>query len=55
VGGINEVMAEGTTSLGKLFYLILLGDYVSAYLALLLGNDPTEIEILNRLKKEMGR
>ncbi|MCX5750491.1 MAG: bifunctional phosphoglucose/phosphomannose isomerase [Candidatus Saganbacteria bacterium] len=55
LGGIIEIEAEGATPLAKMFSLILLGDYISTYLALLLGSDPTEIEILNRLKKEMTR
>jgi glucose/mannose-6-phosphate isomerase len=55
LGGVIEVWAEGSSPLAKMFSLIFLGDYVSAYVAVLLGIDPSEIEVINRLKKELLR
>jgi len=35
--------------------LIFFGDYLSVYLALHNGIDPTPVDIIGRLKKEMSR
>jgi len=37
--------------LAQMFSLLQFGDYVSYYLALAYGEDPTPIEILNELKR----
>ena len=51
---IFEVEAKGTTLFDKHFYLIHFGDWLSYHLALLQGYDPTEIDVLNKLKSHMG-
>jgi len=53
VGGITEIWPEGESSLERMLYHIIFGDYVSAYLAILNRKDPTEIDFINRLKDRM--
>jgi glucose/mannose-6-phosphate isomerase len=48
-----EIKASGTYLLTRILSLILFGDYLSCYLAFLKGVDPTPIEIIERLKKEL--
>lgn len=52
---VKEVWAEGDSAISKLFYFILLGDYVSLYLALLSGKDPYPIDGLDWLKTELAK
>lgn len=53
-GDILEIKAEGQNLLEELFYLVILGDWVSFYLALLNDSNPTEINEINLLKKRLG-
>jgi glucose/mannose-6-phosphate isomerase len=48
--GYEEVQAEGRSALAQVMTSILLGDYVSYYLALLSGADPTPTTIIDNLK-----
>ncbi len=48
------VQAEGATILEQLLWVITLGDFVSLYLALLNGIDPTPVELIEKLKKELA-
>jgi glucose/mannose-6-phosphate isomerase len=52
---VLEVWAQGPSVLSRVLYLIYLGDLVSFYLAILYGVDPTEIQNIDRLKKELAR
>jgi len=47
------VNAAGKTKLDQLLWTILLGDFVSAYLAFLNGIDPTPVDLIEKLKKEL--
>lgn len=49
-----KVKAHGRTHLEQLLYTILLGDYVSAYLGILNGIDPTPVDLIEELKKELS-
>jgi len=49
--GVDSVRARGEGKLAQMFSLLQFGDYVSYYLALAYGEDPTPIDILVRLKK----
>ncbi len=49
--GIDSVRARGEGKLAQMFSLLQFGDYVSYYLALAYGEDPTPIEALNELKR----
>lgn len=48
------VNAQGDTKLAHLLSTILLGDYVSAYVGILNGIDPTPVELVEYLKKKLG-
>ncbi len=48
------VEAAGDTLLAQLLYTIALGDFVSIYLALLNGLNPTPVELIERLKTELA-
>jgi glucose/mannose-6-phosphate isomerase len=49
----QEVRGVGSTPLEALFSLMMLGDFVSAYLAILRGVDPMPIPVLTRLKERL--
>ncbi len=55
VGGISEIWSQGKSMLERLMSLVIYGDYLSVYLAFLGGIDPTPVEIIDKLKKELGR
>lgn len=52
---IVDIKAEGFSLFSRLMYLVLLGDFVSYYLAVLYGVDPTEINKINLLKKRLNK
>jgi glucose/mannose-6-phosphate isomerase len=51
---VHEVWSEGTSRLARLFSLVHLGDWVSYYLALLHGVDPTPVAAIDHLKRELA-
>ncbi|MGB9612729.1 MAG: SIS domain-containing protein, partial [Candidatus Margulisiibacteriota bacterium] len=55
LGGCHEVFSQGKFSLAKVLSLIMFGDFLSVYLAVLQGIDPTPVEAIMRFKKEMLR
>lgn len=55
VGGVTVIHVGGRTRTDRLFSAIHLGDYVSAYLALLGGVDPTPVESIALLKERMAQ
>jgi glucose/mannose-6-phosphate isomerase len=50
----EEIWAEGETALSRLFSLIAIGDWVSIYVALARGVDPTPVDSIQRLKRELA-
>jgi glucose/mannose-6-phosphate isomerase len=50
----QEVRVEGTTRLAQALSAIILGDFVTAYLAVLYGTDPTPIEVLTGIKEALA-
>jgi glucose/mannose-6-phosphate isomerase len=52
---VREVESRGATRLARLMSLVQLGDFVSFYLAMLEGVDPTPVAPIDRLKKELTR
>ncbi len=50
---VLEVWAKGETILARIMYLVYLGDYVSIYLAILNGKDPSPVKIIDELKKKL--
>ncbi len=49
-----EVTAQGKTLLDQLLSTVALGDFVSIYLALLNGIDPTPVELIEKFKKALN-
>jgi glucose/mannose-6-phosphate isomerase len=47
---VQRVQTRGTTRMARVISLVLLGDLVSLYLAVLRGVDPTPVEVIDRLK-----
>ena len=52
--GVTDIHAKGQSKLEQFFYLINLGDWISCYLADLKGIDPVEVNIIDKLKKELS-
>jgi glucose/mannose-6-phosphate isomerase len=50
-----EVRAEGRSALAQAMTCVLMGDYVSYYLALLNGVDPTPTTVIDNLKAWLGQ
>ena len=48
-----HVVAEGESQMAQVFSLVLYGDYLTCYLALLQGTDPTPIAAIDRLKARL--
>lgn len=55
LGGTVELTSQGRSGLARMLSLIYFGDLLSVYLALVKGIDPTEVEVIGRLKKELAR
>jgi glucose/mannose-6-phosphate isomerase len=51
---ITEVWSEGSSLLARMFSLVSLGDWMSFYLAMLHGIDPTPVTVIDRLKRELA-
>jgi glucose/mannose-6-phosphate isomerase len=49
-----EVYAKGETRLQQMFWTLVLGDFVSIYLACLNGVDPTPVDLVEKFKVELG-
>lgn len=52
---ITEVWSEGTSSLTRMFSLVYLGDWVSFFLAILHGINPTPVDVIDYLKNELAK
>ncbi len=50
---VNEIISRGDTLLSRIFSLIQLGDYVSYYMALINGIDPTPISVIDYMKSRL--
>lgn len=55
MGGTMEIPREGNNRLARMMSQILFIDYLSAYLAILGGLDPTAIDAIEKFKREMVR
>ena len=51
----KEVAGVGDTAIAHVMSLVLLGDYVSYYLAILNGTEPGPVRAIDYLKAELGR
>jgi glucose/mannose-6-phosphate isomerase len=48
------VKAKGATLLEQYFYHVHFGDWLSYYMALEHGQDPTEVRVIDRLKAHLS-
>jgi len=55
MGGTQEITSQGKHALSRILSLIYFGDLLTVYLALLKGIDPTPVDVITKLKKEMQR
>jgi glucose/mannose-6-phosphate isomerase len=53
--GVHRVGSRGRTTVERVFSLVLLGDLVSLYLAVLRGVDPAPVDVIEELKAELSR
>jgi glucose/mannose-6-phosphate isomerase len=53
--GITEVYTEGKSLLARTFSLLYLADWLSFYLAMLNGVDPSPVKKIDFLKEELGK
>ncbi|HTP12336.1 MAG TPA: bifunctional phosphoglucose/phosphomannose isomerase, partial [Bacteroidota bacterium] len=52
---VTEVWSDGTSLLARMFSLVHFGDWVSFYLAILNGQDPTPVRAIDHLKDALAR
>src|SRR4051812_6121013 len=52
--GITTFVAEGQSAFGRLAFLVAMGDWTTAYLALLEGRDPTPVDAITELKSRIS-
>ena len=52
---VIEINVVGKTTLAKLMYLLVLGDYISFYYGILRNQDPTQISIITQFKDDLGK
>ncbi|HLF14455.1 MAG TPA: bifunctional phosphoglucose/phosphomannose isomerase [Bacteroidota bacterium] len=52
---IIDVKSEGKSRLARMFSLVHLGDWTSFYLAMLNGVDPTPVNVIDYLKRQLDR
>lgn len=55
MGRVLEVHSRGQGLMARVFSLVMLGDFVTIYLAVLSGADPTPVEIIQHFKRQMGQ
>lgn len=53
--GITEVQSEGKSLLARTFSMLYLADWLSFYLAMLNGVDPSPVKKIDFLKEELGK
>ena len=53
-GSVHEVFSSGDSPLARILSAIYFGDFVSYYLACLNSVDPTPVEVIEMLKKELA-
>ncbi len=54
-GSVTEVAAEGEGGLARALSAVVVGDFASVYLAIRRGLDPTPVDVIQRLKRELAK
>lgn len=52
---VLEIYASGDNKLARMFSVLHVGDFVSVYLAILQGKDPTPVKTISAIKEELKR
>jgi glucose/mannose-6-phosphate isomerase len=52
--GVHRIQSRGSTAVERVLSLVLLGDLVSLYLAVLSGTDPPPVEVIDHLKARLS-
>jgi glucose/mannose-6-phosphate isomerase len=52
---VLEIMADGKGKLAKMFSVMCVGDFASVYLAILQNRDPTPVNIIDMVKRELTK
>jgi glucose/mannose-6-phosphate isomerase len=52
---VLEITALGEGKLAKMMSVLVLGDYISVYLAILKKVDPTPVKIIDKIKSELAK
>ena len=52
--GVHRIQSRGETAVERVLSLVLLGDLVSLYLAVLRGTDPAPVDVIDRLKERLA-
>jgi glucose/mannose-6-phosphate isomerase len=55
IGGILEIPSSGESRLARMLSQIYFSDFLSVYVAIISGVDPTPVDIIQKFKKEMLR
>jgi glucose/mannose-6-phosphate isomerase len=53
--GVTSLLAEGASAFERIAFLVAMGDWASAYLAILEGRDPTPVDAITALKSRIRR
>jgi glucose/mannose-6-phosphate isomerase len=51
----HEIKIEGETPIAQLLWGCILADFVSVYVAILNGVDPTPVALIEKLKSELAK
>jgi glucose/mannose-6-phosphate isomerase len=51
--GVSELITEGASAFERVAFLVAMGDWATAYLALLEGRDPTPVDAITALKSRI--
>lgn len=54
-GAVRVVHSEGQSRMARLFSIVYLADFVTLYVALVRGVDPTPVEVINLFKSKLGQ
>jgi len=52
---VQEIWAEGKGKLAKMFSVMCIGDFASVYLAILQNRDPTPVNMIDIVKRELAK
>ncbi len=55
IGGQTRDETDGPNRTARMLWAVMLGDLVSLQLAAAHGVDPSPVEVIERLKEELGR